>query len=89
MTSPISVTRLQMETAWLSRLKAAERHYNAAVAQYEAVFREQQASLPSARDAAHALWQASVEKSGARREYQHVLNTFTRLVVNGELPPEE
>jgi hypothetical protein len=89
MTSPISMTRLRMETAWLSKVKAAERHYNAVAAQYDAVLREQRAPLAPTRDAVHAVWQAAVEESGARREYLHVLETFTRLVVDGEAPPQE
>jgi hypothetical protein len=89
MTSPISMTRLEMETAWLSKVKAAERHYNAAAAQYDAVLSEERTPLAPTRGAAHAVWKAALEKSGTRREYLDVLNTFTRLVVDGEAPSQE
>jgi len=89
MTSPISLTRLKLETAWLSKVKAAERHYNAAAAQYDVVLGEQQVSRTPTRDATHAVWEAAVEKRGAQREFLHVLNTFSRLVLNGEVPPVE
>jgi transketolase len=83
MTSPISMTRLEMETAWLSKVKAAQQRYCEAAAQYNELRKK------SAPHVAHAVWKAALEKSGTRREYLDVLNTFSRLVVDGEVPPAE
>jgi hypothetical protein len=85
MTSPISLTRLQIEAAWLSKVKAAQRRYRAAAAQHDEVLKNPLGRTP---DAALTVWEAALEEIGARREYLHVLNTFTRLVVDGEVPPE-
>ncbi len=89
MASPGSVTRLELETAWLTKVQAAHRRYRVASAKYlRALEEHKQFLLPSA-DGALAAKRAAQQEAAALREYGRVLKTFTELVVDGTLPPPD
>ena len=89
MTSPISVTRLEMETTWLSKVQAAQRRYRVASAKYRRALEEhKQFSLPSP-DGVFALRQAAQAEAAALHQYTRTLKVFTDLIVDAKLPPSE
>ena len=78
--------RERVEAAWRQKLHAAEQAYGIASAKT----RQIQAELPSmpSADGSFALQNALRHESQAMNEYANVLQTFTRLILYGELPEE-
>ena len=81
-------SRHEVEEAWRERLLAAQERYRSASEAYRRIQIEFQARSMSSADSNYALQQALRAENEARAAYVRVLNTFARLILQGE-PPDE
>ena len=78
--------RRRLEEVWRLRLEEARRGYDAASAEYRRLLdRSPRAPL----DAGSGLARARQKESESLAEYTRVLQVFTRLAIDGELPEEQ
>jgi hypothetical protein len=80
-------SRLELEDAWLSRVKELQTRYKVALEKFRRA-QEEQADLANS-DGNLALRQACETEAAALREYRRALEIFMALVIRGEIPPEE
>ena len=83
-----SLTRLEIEDLWRSRVETARARCNAASAQFNNVIEEFQKGVYAMPDGGLAISVARREESAAREEYMRVLRIFTDLLTKSKLPEE-
>ena len=83
------MTRLELEALWRSGVKEAQEQYYRAAENCKKILQERQERLTPSPDGDLALRQALRQESTMLRQYMRLLKTFTRLVANGEIPPED
>ena len=84
-----SARRHEIEEMWRDKLHAAERRYRLAAANYQRLEKQNRKRPAAGSDSILALQQALHMENVARAEYLRVLQTFTALVLYGQLPEEE